>query len=215
MADLFEGLIFQVLQHSGGLFSDFSKQLNLSKIQSHPTEDEWVALVCLLFSKASKSLHIYRDGGSPQGEHPRSQLGSTVLWVSSDYCRPKLRSWQLIEAASRHLRKRLSSWHGLIKIEECSCYDTATADADTSALVTYSAPFRPGCQRLGISKTVTANPELSALHSTRSTTGAVPSSILLVLPSSSVSITDESKYSGQSGRGWSAMTASSSWRELL
>ena len=39
MADFFKGLIFQVLNHSGGLFSDWSEQLNLSKIQSRDTED--------------------------------------------------------------------------------------------------------------------------------------------------------------------------------
>jgi hypothetical protein len=35
-----------------------SEQLNLSKIQSHHTEDEWVALVCLLLSRLPKAFIV-------------------------------------------------------------------------------------------------------------------------------------------------------------
>ena len=58
MADLFKSLIFQILQHSGGLFGDFTEQLNLSKIRSPHTESEWVGLICLLFSKLPKAFIV-------------------------------------------------------------------------------------------------------------------------------------------------------------
>jgi hypothetical protein len=58
MVDLFKGLIFQVLQHAGGLFSDFAEQLNLAKINSPHTENEWVDLICLLFSKLPKAFIV-------------------------------------------------------------------------------------------------------------------------------------------------------------
>jgi hypothetical protein len=51
MEDLFRSIIFQVLQHSGDLFSSFAEHLNLSKIHATHTEREWVDLICLLFSK--------------------------------------------------------------------------------------------------------------------------------------------------------------------
>jgi hypothetical protein len=58
MADLFKSIIFQALRHSGGLFSDFAEQLNLSKINSPHTENEWVDLICLLFSKIPEAFIV-------------------------------------------------------------------------------------------------------------------------------------------------------------
>jgi len=55
---LFRGIIFQVLQHSGDLFSSCAEQLNLSKIHATHTEREWVDLVCLLFSRLSTAFVI-------------------------------------------------------------------------------------------------------------------------------------------------------------
>ncbi|KAI4681790.1 uncharacterized protein J4E84_007386 [Alternaria hordeiaustralica] len=56
--ELFRGIIFQVLQHSGDLFSSCAERLNLSKIHATHTEREWVDLVCLLFSKLSTAFVI-------------------------------------------------------------------------------------------------------------------------------------------------------------
>ena len=56
--ELFRGIIFQVLQHSGHLFSSCAEQLNLSKIHATHTEREWVDLVCLLFSKVPKAFMV-------------------------------------------------------------------------------------------------------------------------------------------------------------
>ena len=56
--ELFRGIIFQVLQHSGHLFSSCAEQLNLSKIHATHTEREWVDLVCLLFSKVPKAFVV-------------------------------------------------------------------------------------------------------------------------------------------------------------
>jgi hypothetical protein len=51
MVALFKGIIFQILQQSSNLFSNFTEQLNLSKINAAHTDREWVDLICLLFSK--------------------------------------------------------------------------------------------------------------------------------------------------------------------
>jgi len=56
--ELFRGIIFQVLQHSGDLFNSCAEQLNLSKIHATHTEREWVDLVCLLFSKIPTAFVI-------------------------------------------------------------------------------------------------------------------------------------------------------------
>ncbi|KAI4658936.1 uncharacterized protein J4E79_006696 [Alternaria viburni] len=56
--ELFKGIIFQVLQHSGDLVSSCAEQLNLSKIHATHTEREWVDLVCLLFSKLPTAFVI-------------------------------------------------------------------------------------------------------------------------------------------------------------
>ncbi|KAI4936800.1 uncharacterized protein J4E92_001525 [Alternaria infectoria] len=56
--ELFRGIIFQVLQHSGDLFNSCAEQLNLSKIHATHTEREWVDLVCLLFSKLPTAFVI-------------------------------------------------------------------------------------------------------------------------------------------------------------
>lgn len=56
--ELFRGIIFQILQHSGDLFSSCAEQLNLSKIHATHTEREWVDLVCLLFSKLPTAFGI-------------------------------------------------------------------------------------------------------------------------------------------------------------
>ncbi|KAF2001217.1 hypothetical protein P154DRAFT_596826 [Amniculicola lignicola CBS 123094] len=51
MNEIFKTIIFQALQHSGQLFTDFAEQLNLSELQSSHTDREWVDLICLLFMK--------------------------------------------------------------------------------------------------------------------------------------------------------------------
>ncbi|KAI4612434.1 hypothetical protein J4E80_007167 [Alternaria sp. BMP 0032] len=56
--ELFRGIIFQVLQHSGDLFNSCAEQLNLSKVHATHTEREWVDLVCLLFSKLPTAFVI-------------------------------------------------------------------------------------------------------------------------------------------------------------
>jgi len=56
--ELFRGIIFQVLQHSGDLLDSCAEQLNLSKIHATHTEREWVDLVCLLFSKLPTAFVI-------------------------------------------------------------------------------------------------------------------------------------------------------------
>jgi hypothetical protein len=58
IADLFKTIIFQLLQHSGGLFTDYSEQLNLAKVCSPHTEREWVDLICMLFTKIPRPFLV-------------------------------------------------------------------------------------------------------------------------------------------------------------
>jgi hypothetical protein len=51
MADVFKTLLHQVLRNSAALFTQFTEQLNLEKIQAAHTDSEWADLICLLFAK--------------------------------------------------------------------------------------------------------------------------------------------------------------------
>jgi hypothetical protein len=63
MASVFKSLIYQALQHSAGLFAQFSEQLNLLKVQSTHTDSEWADLICLLFSKIPRAFVVVETEG--------------------------------------------------------------------------------------------------------------------------------------------------------
>ncbi|CAN9398485.1 unnamed protein product [Alternaria alternata] len=58
MVALFKCIIFQILQQSSNLFSNFTEQLNLSRINAAHTDREWVDLICLLFSKMPTAFMV-------------------------------------------------------------------------------------------------------------------------------------------------------------
>jgi hypothetical protein len=63
MASVFKALIHQLLQHSADLFVEFAEQLNLIKINSAHTDNEWADLICLLLSKIPQAFVILETEG--------------------------------------------------------------------------------------------------------------------------------------------------------
>jgi hypothetical protein len=58
MASFFKSIIYQALRNSGDIFTQFSEQLNLIKINCSHTDNEWADLMCLLFSKIPKAFVV-------------------------------------------------------------------------------------------------------------------------------------------------------------
>ncbi|KAH3912803.1 hypothetical protein HBH56_107790 [Parastagonospora nodorum] len=58
MGDVFKSLLHQVLRDSAALFTQFTEQLNLEKIQAAHTDSEWADLICLLFAKVSDTFIV-------------------------------------------------------------------------------------------------------------------------------------------------------------
>jgi hypothetical protein len=62
MAGVFKALAHQALQHSPDLFAEFAEQLNLTKMHSTHTDNEWADLICLLLSKKPRAFVILETG---------------------------------------------------------------------------------------------------------------------------------------------------------
>jgi hypothetical protein len=173
IADLFKGIIFQALQHSDGLFSGFAEQLNLSKINSPHTENEWVDLICLLFSKLPKAFIVIETD-------VLNKAYSHVPNWSERFC-GYLQTIVDRSSAAENLLKLLLVMYGnsyqieFVEAEECPCYDTATADTSSSAVATRSTSVRAKCQRLDISKAEIANTVLNTSQALCGISGVVSS----------------------------------------
>jgi hypothetical protein len=76
MADVFKSLIHQALRHSADLFTQFAEQLNLMKIHGSHTDQEWVDLICLVFSKMPNAFVVIETDGM------NKMHGNDVDWAN-------------------------------------------------------------------------------------------------------------------------------------
>ncbi len=79
IADVLKSIIFQLLQRMASLFNEFEEQLNLLKIQSPHTEQEWADLISLLLSKVPKAFIILETHGLSQLYRHESEWANRFL----------------------------------------------------------------------------------------------------------------------------------------